>query len=370
MGRLYYIDNLRSFALLLGILFHSAIVYAPKIGYAIQNQERIEPFGYFCFWIHSFRMPLFFIISGFFSVLVWEKKGGMYFLKGRWERIFIPMLVGLLALAPIQYFLILKISHPDLNYFFYYLSFFTKEGFGQSHIWFLVNLFLYGMLFAFLPKQFIKKTFSYFQTKHELVLFFVIFVISFSLTLLAHSFFPRGDSKFGIDKLLFCYQFAFFLSGVFIYHSGKILIPSLETSSFRLINWTLFGIIVYILFYEWETTDPLWMPYFWGGVYNRIFHILLWCLSPIIWFQVFVLFFQKWGNGTGKLSQYLIDSSLPVYLIHHPISLLTAFYFRNWDFPVVGKFIFHVLIVFGFSFLFYDLIVRNSIILKKLFGVK
>lgn len=81
MGRLVYLDNLRSFALLLGIIFHAAIVYASDIKYAIQDEDRSDVLSYFCYWIHSYRMPMFYMISGFFSAMVWEKKEEVFIWK-------------------------------------------------------------------------------------------------------------------------------------------------------------------------------------------------------------------------------------------------------------------------------------------------
>ena len=73
--RLYYLDNLRSFALILGVIFHAGIVYAESIQYAIQDLQRNVFFTYLSYFVHGFRMPLFFMISGFFSGLVLENKG-------------------------------------------------------------------------------------------------------------------------------------------------------------------------------------------------------------------------------------------------------------------------------------------------------
>ena len=53
-------------------------------------------------WIHSFRMPLFFLISGFFSHMMLIKYGwGRYFLRRYW-RIAVPLLVVVFALGGIR----------------------------------------------------------------------------------------------------------------------------------------------------------------------------------------------------------------------------------------------------------------------------
>ena len=68
--RLFYLDNLKTFALLLGVLFHTSIVYAPNIGYAIKSGDLHYFFSILVHLIHLFRMPLFFFLSGFFF-LIW-----------------------------------------------------------------------------------------------------------------------------------------------------------------------------------------------------------------------------------------------------------------------------------------------------------
>ncbi len=369
MGRLLYLDNLRSFALFLGIIFHAAIVYAPKIGYAIQNDERANIFGYFCYYIHSFRMPLFYMISGYFSILVWEKKGSWAYIQSRIYRIFIPMCLGLLFLAPIQYYLVTKLRVPSLHFWNFYPLFFTTEYFGHSHIWFLVDLLLFSLVFIFIPKSFFQKLIlSLPNTKILLLPIYILFVFSF--VLIAHSFFPRGDDFLGIDKLTFVYQGGFFFIGILSYQSKSIFEVFPTQTKFVVWNYFFAALIVFLLFYEIEITDPLWMPYFSYGIEKRATHLFLWVLSPILWTRFFVLLFARFANVSNPFTVYLVDSSLPIYLLHHPISLLVAFYFRNWQSDVFLKFFLHTGIVFSLSFLLYDTLIKNSTILRKVFGLK
>jgi surface polysaccharide O-acyltransferase-like enzyme len=51
-------------------------------------------------WLHSFRMPLFFLISGFFGRMMLEKYSMRRYLQKRWYRIAIPLFVGLFTFGP------------------------------------------------------------------------------------------------------------------------------------------------------------------------------------------------------------------------------------------------------------------------------
>jgi hypothetical protein len=57
------------------------------------------------FWIifsaiHGFRMPLFFVMSGFFSAMLLHGRGRKALVKHRFKRVFLPLLLGLVTIVP------------------------------------------------------------------------------------------------------------------------------------------------------------------------------------------------------------------------------------------------------------------------------
>lgn len=291
------------------------------------------------------------------------------YIEGRIFRIFIPMALGLLLLSPIQYFLMSLIKSPDLKLIVFLERFFTPQSFAHSHIWFLVDLLIFSILFILTPKKYLKNIATYIdRSLIPIGIVFVTFV--WSLTLFSHAFFPRGDSFYGIDKLTFFYQLGFFISGLFIYYLNILSHFRDHITSIDILTWLCLGIFVFLIFYQLETSDPLWMPYFYGRILIRGLHLFVWCISPFVWAIFFHLLFKKYFNFTNVFTVYLIDSSLPIYLLHHPISLITAFYFRGLDIPVMTKFGLHTIIVISLSFFLYDTFIKNTIILRKLFGLK
>lgn len=70
------------------------------IFFAIRGQGGIALAG--TLWLsHAFRMPLFFLLAGFFGATVVHRQGEREWLRGRLVRLGIPLLVGVLALAPL-----------------------------------------------------------------------------------------------------------------------------------------------------------------------------------------------------------------------------------------------------------------------------
>lgn len=99
--RYYGLDALRGGMMLLGIVLHGFGFYlvAPPMGLPTDHNTSYVADLVFHF-IHSFRMPLFFVLAGFFAALLEEKRGiwGMY--RDRAARIVAPMLAAIVVILP------------------------------------------------------------------------------------------------------------------------------------------------------------------------------------------------------------------------------------------------------------------------------
>jgi Acyltransferase family len=99
LPRFHGLDSLRAVAMLLGVVLH-AILYGGgttgMFGGSAGADIRLAH------WIHSFRMPLFFMISGFFSHQMFVKHGVGTYLTRRWWRLGVPMLLYLGAVAGVE----------------------------------------------------------------------------------------------------------------------------------------------------------------------------------------------------------------------------------------------------------------------------
>ena len=101
--RFYALDSVRATAMLLGVFFHSLLFGAMvEGGPPGRFGPRVEFNGsmFTQDLLHSFRMPLFFLISGFFCRMMLKKHGIWSYLVRRWWRIGIPLLVGVFTFVP------------------------------------------------------------------------------------------------------------------------------------------------------------------------------------------------------------------------------------------------------------------------------
>jgi len=92
--------------MLLGILLHAAISFLGVPVWPVTDVKADpESFHLLLDAIHGFRMQLFFLVSGFFTVMVWQKRGTKRLVKQRLLRIGVPLVIGVILLNPMMGFL-------------------------------------------------------------------------------------------------------------------------------------------------------------------------------------------------------------------------------------------------------------------------
>ena len=87
--RLNSLDFLRAFALLMGVLLHVLMLFLepfdgsePRLGASI-----------IFIWIHTWRMPLFMLLAGFFTALSLSKRNTGNYAFNRFIRLGVPLLL-------------------------------------------------------------------------------------------------------------------------------------------------------------------------------------------------------------------------------------------------------------------------------------
>ncbi|PAW82394.1 MAG: hypothetical protein B9S27_03085 [Opitutia bacterium Tous-C8FEB] len=104
------LDVLRGIAMLLGIVLHSLMSFMP-CPWPVQDSRQNDLFFIPVAVIHLFRMPLFFLLSGFFAMFILQKQGVRGMLQHRTRRILLPLLLALITIVPLSNFL----RHGEVN---------------------------------------------------------------------------------------------------------------------------------------------------------------------------------------------------------------------------------------------------------------
>lgn len=168
-SRIHYLDNLRAIAMMLGVFLHAGFAYAEPANVVwlatdIYSSRLVDSSIWF---IHLFRMGLFFLLSGYFSKLLIEKRGALGLLKNRALRIALPFVIFypvlFIAMTGVIIFAISYLEHPNGVMGLIAAGSQvaqdnasdppSKSMFSLMHLWFLYYLFWLSLIGAAVGKR-------------------------------------------------------------------------------------------------------------------------------------------------------------------------------------------------------------------------
>lgn len=102
-ARLHGLDFLRALMMMLGVVLHAAQMYLtlPIVDY-YWDSARSPSMDLTLIFINTFRMPVFFMLSGFFTALLLLRRGESDMFENRKKRILVPFLLFLPILAAVM----------------------------------------------------------------------------------------------------------------------------------------------------------------------------------------------------------------------------------------------------------------------------
>jgi peptidoglycan/LPS O-acetylase OafA/YrhL len=149
-NRIYFLDNLRAFVILLVVVLHGSMTYmayAPSWWYVLDPQNSL----FFTSLILLLDIPIMlimFFIAGYFALPSLSKRGPRAFLKEKFIRVGMPWIVGVLLLAPPTAYLIYYSRAIPITFFQFWTTEFWGEGYQQSVYWFLGILLFFFLLLS------------------------------------------------------------------------------------------------------------------------------------------------------------------------------------------------------------------------------
>lgn len=145
-GHLVFLDVLRVLIISMVIIHHAAQAYGPTGGFwPVQDAATSDWFRPFYTVNAAVGLGMLFLIAGYFTPASYERKGPRRFLRERWTRIGIPLVVFVLAVnIPLAY---LASGRPEPWTFITGLYGDAWQG-AYFHLWFLGHLLIYTAVYA------------------------------------------------------------------------------------------------------------------------------------------------------------------------------------------------------------------------------
>ncbi|EFE94127.1 glucans biosynthesis protein MdoC [Serratia odorifera] len=367
--REFFLDSIRAYLMLLGVPFHLSLIYSSH-GWAVNSASPSFSLTVLNDVIHAFRMQVFFIISGYFSFMLYQRYERRRWLKVRLERVVIPLLSSI-PLITIPQFFMLKYFTDKLNgwnAFSLYGKINVTIWELVSHLWFLLTLALLTCVCFYLFRR-IKAIatpiapypINRMTNLGKILLYFLLYALLYStahriILTFAPQILPNAVFNFVVMETLF--YLPFFVLGAYAFKYAWLKDIFLKPSP-----WAVLGSL--LLFIAYMLNQKLLAH----SDFMFEIEIIIKALLGILMTNVVFSFGHALLNQHSPRITYLVNASLFIYLVHHPLTLIYGAFIT----PYIGNnllgFTLGLVFVFGLAFALYEAHKRVPL-LKFLFSGK
>ncbi len=363
---------------------HSALSYAPGVDsqlWPLRDSQKGLAMSIGIFLIHIFRMPVFFLLAGFFAHMIFCRKGTRSFLRNRAERILLPLVLGwfacFLSVVGVVAWHLVRMNGGRLPEAV--PPEFASAGFTFLHLWFLYILcWLYACVLSLrwavrtadprgvsanLADRVIRSTWS---SPFKSLLLAAPIVLAFLLL-------PRWEWWFGIPTPgytvippvwpLFIYGYLFAL-GWMLYRQ-RALLESLGT------NWLsrlLIGLGAAYICLAMAGTDASLATA--GDGQAKLTYAVLYGVAMISLVLAFIGLGVKFLGKASPAVRYLADASYWMYIAHLPVVMAMQTLLMPFNLHWSVKFVAVNVVTCAVLLLAYRYFVRSSWIGMMLSGRK
>jgi glucan biosynthesis protein C len=358
--RFHSLDGLRASMMLLGIWLHTVVGYSRDGGWPYKDPHPTAAFDWTLGLIHTFRMPLFMAVAGFFGALLWVKRGRSGFATNRARRVLLPFVLGWFAVLPLSMLMAAWSRSGSLEGA---LGFFTSGAFvphlHPGHLWFLEYLVvLYAIawltvpLLGRLPGRVLSAGNAAYRRAAGSAWAPFLFAIPATLTLslMRHGFLEDPPGFAPVPRIVLAYAVPFAFG--WLLYLNRDLLPTIERRAWRntLAAAALFvGWMLFVSPRERELGEAMRYARAAAG-------------GLLLWLLVFGItgLFVRYAAGERPAWRYLSDGSYWMYIAHMPVVMAFQMALAGVAFATEAK----VAVVASLSFVAlvasYDLLARAT----------
>jgi glucan biosynthesis protein C len=367
--REFFLDSIRAYLMLLGIPFHLSLIYSSH-SWAVNSATPSFSLTVLNDFIHAFRMQVFFIISGYFSYMLYERYDSHRWLKVRLERVAIPLLSSIPLITLPQFFLLKNYTDKLTGWdeFTLYQKINVAVWELVSHLWFLLTLCLLTCACFYLFKKIkaiktsaVPRPINKMTNLSNISLWFLLYAFIYAvfhrvILITAPHLLSNGLFNFVVMETLF--YLPFFIVGAYAFKYPWLKAVFLKPS------WpAVLGSLV--LFIAYMLNQKLLA----SSSFGFELEIMIKTVLGILMANVVFSFGHALLDFHSPRITYLVNASLFIYLVHHPLTLIYgAFVTPLIDNNLLG-FLLGLIFVFACAFLLYELHKRIPL-LRFLFSGK
>lgn len=354
------IDWLRIGATYLLFPFHAARPF-DHLPWHLKNAQMATRFDLFVWFVHQFHMPLFFTLAGWSMHATLGKRTLEDVRRERGRRLLVPFVFGVLTLSPPQAY-VEAVSQRGFtgSYVAFQPYFFTSLAyFSWHHLWFLLYLYVFTLLYLPLLSRLELRPPSARPTARHLYLA----LIPFAAAQVALRWHWPGSGNIFDDWANFTYYSLFFLGGFLVAR-----LPELEqvVQRERRRTATLFLAAVVAMLPLLAVTDGHIADL--NGCYP--FYWVLSSVAGVCGVSALLGYGRLWATRGGRVFAYLRESALPVYILHQPVIVVGGYWFLRTAPPLGVAYVGLVCGALALTLALYQLVIQPVPPLRRLFGLR
>jgi len=351
------LDNVRSMVIFLVVAMHSAVSYSGDGGwyYKEGSPEQLSLFGKIAFglfqsFLQAWFMGALFFISAFLATKSFKKRGAAQFLKERFFRLGIPLLLFIFIISPFIYFVLM--GYGSGNIFAKYIHFLTDIKWVVSStgpLWFVEALLLFCIAYVVIRKYFPnRKTIHSFNTMTIVFVIIITGIIAFMIRLIA----PIGTDFYNLQFCYFSSYIALFVMGIILGENNLFeYFTRVQNIKWLYITLSVGTIAWFAIMLSGGAAEG--HRYFTGGFHWQSLAYALWEAFVAIGFTTGIIaFFKKYVNVNNKFTELIAKNSFGIYFFHPPSLITVSLLLKHWMINPLLKFSIVTLIAFAVTLIF------------------
>lgn len=392
-ARVVEVDWLRTLIVLAIIPYHALILFSAASATVLQNTTANTQLPVIFGALEAWGIPLIFLLAGASSKFALDVRPPLTYIKERFLRLLIPVLLVMLVFAPLRaYYLLLgnpglasvsprPIAHPEdlrniVTFFQVYITSLVTTGSpivvrnSLAHLWFVPRLLVASVicvpLFLYLRHRWPRWMRALASTRIpvEALLLAAGLIPAFFVALLSPGWLHRLTAGLPMneDWTTFSLEIVLFIYGYLIYSSDYV-----RAAVRRL---ALVALLLAAACWGYVLAVRLG-----GHTPPNTFSLAsgLFALAQV--YAIWLLVLAVLGLGMRYLTmspawqQYLTTATFPVYILHLPVLTIAAYYLQALAVPWYVLLPLISIIAFGGSFALYEYVVRRVPFIRLLFGL-
>ncbi|WP_276391513.1 acyltransferase family protein [Eudoraea chungangensis] len=365
--RKYFIDWIRIGLIISVFFFHVGMIFRPE-QWHINSSESFPFLDPIMWWLHLWRMPLLFLVSGVGTYYAIGHRTSWQYAKERFRRLYIPFTFGFFTLVPLMVY-VERIDLYESLWDFIPHTFdggpYPEGNVSWHHLWFILYLFIISLLIS----PFLNYTRSnYYRIIRERLIKLVtkkmglnwLLPIIILSQVILRQYFPNSTHALYNDWAYFAYYLLYFIAGFILFTSNQVIASLSSYRRLYLYQTVVFSVILFRLPSFFGT--PSIIQDYARGITEII--ISLSCGLTAIGYC------KRYFNKDHKYRKVLNEAIYPFYLLHQPALIFVGYFILQWNISFAMQAILIVILSLSLIYLCYWFLIRRTNLLRLTFGMK